>query len=492
MLAWKIAPALAAGNTVVLKPAEFTPLTALAFAEIAHEAGLPPGVVNIVTGDGETGERSSRTTASTRSPSPARPRSAASSARRPPARGKKLSLELGGKIAVHRLRRRRPRQRGRGRGRRDLVQPGPGLLRRLAAARAGGRRRPAVRQAARAHGDAAGRRPARQGDRHRRDRRAGAARAHPRAGRAGARRRAPTFWQPTWALPAEGCFYPPTLFTDVAPASHHRAGGDLRPGARRDDLPHAGRGGGARQQHAVRPRRQRLDREHQPRARRRAEDQGRRRLDQLHQPVRRRRRLRRLPRERLRPRGRPRRDVRVPDDGSESEADGLRAPTLAGAVGRIRHGARSSLTSAAELDDADRGPRIDRTAKLYIGGKQARPDSGYSTPHRSAPTARCVGEVGEGNRKDIRNAVEAAHAARAGGRSATGHNRAQILYYIAENLAARARRVRAPHRARMTGARAARRGSRGVGVGGCSPTPRGPTSTTARCTTRRSAASRSR
>src|SRR5687767_12225694 len=55
MLAWKVAPALAAGNTVVLKPAEYTPLTALAFAEICREAGLPPGVLNIVTGDGETG-----------------------------------------------------------------------------------------------------------------------------------------------------------------------------------------------------------------------------------------------------------------------------------------------------------------------------------------------------------------------------------------------------------------------------------------------------
>src|ERR1051325_9296327 len=56
MLAWKIAPALATGNTVVLKPAEYTPLTALAFAELCNEVGLPPGVVNIVTGDGATGE----------------------------------------------------------------------------------------------------------------------------------------------------------------------------------------------------------------------------------------------------------------------------------------------------------------------------------------------------------------------------------------------------------------------------------------------------
>ena len=55
MLAWKIAPALAAGNTVVLKPAETTPLSALLFADVLRQAELPPGVVNIVTGDGRTG-----------------------------------------------------------------------------------------------------------------------------------------------------------------------------------------------------------------------------------------------------------------------------------------------------------------------------------------------------------------------------------------------------------------------------------------------------
>ena len=90
MLAWKIAPALAAGNTVVLKPAETTPLTALLFCDVVRQAELPPGVVNIVTGDGRTGAalvEHPRT--STRSRSPARPRSARrSSASWPaPARG---------------------------------------------------------------------------------------------------------------------------------------------------------------------------------------------------------------------------------------------------------------------------------------------------------------------------------------------------------------------------------------------------------------------
>ncbi len=85
MLAWKVAPALAAGNTVVLKPAETTPLTALLFADICRQADLPPGVVNIVTGAGETGRRSSSTPASTRSRSPARPRWARRSRARSPA-----------------------------------------------------------------------------------------------------------------------------------------------------------------------------------------------------------------------------------------------------------------------------------------------------------------------------------------------------------------------------------------------------------------------
>ena len=97
MLAWKVAPALAAGCTVVLKPAEFTPMTALAFAELAQEVGLPNGVLNILTGDGETGKLlvahdgvdKLAFTGSTEVGRIIRKATAGS--------GKKLSLELGGK-----------------------------------------------------------------------------------------------------------------------------------------------------------------------------------------------------------------------------------------------------------------------------------------------------------------------------------------------------------------------------------------------------------
>ena len=97
MLAWKIAPAIACGNTVVLKPAEYTSLSALFFAELCEEAGVPPGVINIVTGAGETGQAivdhpaidKIAFTGSTEVGRSIRERTAGT--------GKALSLELGGK-----------------------------------------------------------------------------------------------------------------------------------------------------------------------------------------------------------------------------------------------------------------------------------------------------------------------------------------------------------------------------------------------------------
>ncbi|MBV8562239.1 MAG: aldehyde dehydrogenase family protein, partial [Actinobacteria bacterium] len=98
MLAWKIAPALAAGNTVVLKPAETTPLTALLFCDVLRQAELPPGVVNIVTGDGRTGaalvEANVDKIAFTGSTDVGK-----AIQRRLAGTGKKLTLELGGKAA---------------------------------------------------------------------------------------------------------------------------------------------------------------------------------------------------------------------------------------------------------------------------------------------------------------------------------------------------------------------------------------------------------
>ena len=99
MLAWKIAPALACGNTVVLKPAETTPLTALLFAEICQQADLPPGVVNIVTGAGDTGA------ALVEHPDVDKVAFTGSTgvgkaiARSVAGTGKKVTLELGGKAA---------------------------------------------------------------------------------------------------------------------------------------------------------------------------------------------------------------------------------------------------------------------------------------------------------------------------------------------------------------------------------------------------------
>jgi aldehyde dehydrogenase (NAD+) len=94
---------------------------------------------------------------------------------------------------------------------------------------------------------------------------------------------------------------------------------------------------------------------------------------------------------------------------------------------------------ASDTDTPGDGlPTIDRTPKMYVGGKQARPDGQYSTPVLD-PEGLVLGQVGSGNRKDIRNAVEAAHAASGGWGKRSAHDRSQILYYIAENLNVRRR-----------------------------------------------------
>ena len=131
---WKLGPALACGNTVVLKPAELTPLSALRLAELVLEAGIPEGVVNVLVGQGldrrQHGSSSTRTWR--RSASRARPRSGADGdggrGRDDQARHARARRQVG----ERRLRRRRPRAGGRGCAVRRLRQRRPGLLRALA------------------------------------------------------------------------------------------------------------------------------------------------------------------------------------------------------------------------------------------------------------------------------------------------------------------------------------------------------------------------
>ena len=99
MLSWKIAPALAAGNTVVLKPAETTPLSALLFADVLRQAELPPGVVNIVTGDGSTGAALVQHEGVDKIAFTGSTEVGKSIQRELAGTGKRLTLELGGKAA---------------------------------------------------------------------------------------------------------------------------------------------------------------------------------------------------------------------------------------------------------------------------------------------------------------------------------------------------------------------------------------------------------
>jgi len=425
MLAWKIAPALAAGNTVVLKPAEFTPLTALCFAEIAEAAGIPAGVINIVTGHGETGAAlvdhpdvdKIAFTGSTEVGKIIRRATAGS--------GKKLSLELGGKSpfivyddadldsvvegVVDAI------WFNQGQvccaGSRLLVQEGVAdrllakLRARMEKLRLGSPLDKAVDM--------------------------GAIVAPVQLERIrtlvqqGVDEGA-TMWQPSWACPTDGYFYPPTLFTGVQPSStiaqveifgpvlvamtfrtpeesvalaNNTPYGlaasvwtesinlalDIAPKIKAGvvwvnstNLFDAAAGFGGYRESGF------------------GREGGREGMyEYLKQ-----------------------------SSTSRSQASGKRAPS----------NPRPEATDVRS-PEASEMPQLDRTPKLFIGGKQARPDQGY-TRRIFSPSGEMVGEVPEGNRKDIRNAVEAAHAAKGWGRS-TGHNRGQILYYIAENLAAR-------------------------------------------------------
>ena len=421
MLAWKIAPALAAGNTIILKPAEFTPLTALCFAEIADEAGIPPGVINIVNGHGDTGAAivnhpdvdKIAFTGSTEVGRIIRRATAGS--------GKKLSLELGGKSpfivyddadldsvvegVVDAI------WFNQGQvccaGSRLLVQEGIAerlvakLRARMEKLRLGSPLDKAIDMGAIVA-------PVQL------ERIRGLVKQGVDEGA--------TMWQPAWACPTEGSFYPPTLFTDVQPSSTIAQVEIFGPVlvtmtfrtpeesvALANNTPY-GRAASVWTESIN------LALDIAPKIKAGVVWVNSTNLFDAAAGF---------------------GGYRESGFGREGGREGMweylkRSHAITKPVAVVKTARRSSRRVASATL-----PPIDRTPKLFIGGKQARPDQGY-TRRIVSLSGEIVGESPEGNRKDIRNAVEAAHAAAGKWARTTGHNRGQILFYIAENLSVRA------------------------------------------------------
>ncbi len=424
MLAWKVAPALAAGNTVVLKPAEYTPLTALLFAEVADETGLPPGVLNVVTGDGATGA------GLVRHPDIAKVAFTGSTGvgreiRRVTAgTGKQLSLELGGKspFVVFESADLDAAVEGvvdgvwfnQGQvccaGSRLLVQESveeemhDRLRERMERIRVGHPLDKAIDMGALV-------------DRVQMDRVQGYLEAGEADGAA--------IWQPSGPVPEDGLFMPPTLCTGApvsssivteeifgpvlvsltfrTPAEAVALANDTRYGLAAsiwtEDLSLALEVAPAIKAGTVWVNCTNLFDA--------ASGFG---------------------------------GYRESGFGREGGREGMWEYLKPVAGDRGDEGATKGPTRDPASDAVPPPPRnrIDRTRKHWIGGAQKRPDGGYSLTVTD-PAGTPVAEVPRGNRKDVRNAVEAAARARAAWAGSNGHLRAQILYFLAENLAVRGR-----------------------------------------------------
>ncbi|CAN5288781.1 aldehyde dehydrogenase family protein [soil metagenome] len=425
MLAWKVAPALATGCTVVLKPAEFTSLTAMLFAEVCERIGLPPGVFNVVTGNGSTGELLVRHpdidkiafTGSTEVGRQIRVATAGS--------GKRLSLELGGKSpfvvfedadldgvvegVVDAI------WFNQGQvccaGSRILAQEGiaPRLVEKL---------RERMERL-------------RVGDPMDKATDIGAIVAPVQLERiealvAQGEEEGATRWQPSWSCPEEGCFYPPTLFTEVAPSSviaQEEIFGPVvvmmtfRTPDEGVELANNTRYGLAA---SIWSENINLALDVAPKIKAGTVWINSTNLFDAASGF---------------------GGYRESGFGREGGREGLweylesAEPAVRNTEYAVRGTQYAAGPGTASLS-ASTLPPIDRTAKLYIGAKQVRPDGGYSLPVAGFDGA-VIGEVGRGNRKDVRNAVEAANRAGVAWARTPAHTRAQVLFYLAENLAAR-------------------------------------------------------
>ena len=408
MLSWKIAPALAMGNTVILKPAEFTSLTALLFAEICHQVGIPKGVVNIVTGDGETGKaivehqgiQKIAFTGSTEVGKIIRQATAGTD--------KKLSLELGGKSPFVVFEDADMDSVVEGivdaiwfnqgqvccAGSRLLVQEGVAeklyakIRHRMDTLRVGDPLDKAVDIGAII-------------DKVQLDRITELVAQGVTEGA--------TLHQPKCTFPSGGWFYPPTLLTNVEPASTVAQveifGPVLVAMTFRTPAEAVALANNTVYGLASSVWTQNLDVAHDIAAKIKAGTVWINCTNQFDASA-------------------GFGGYRESGYGREGGREGLfeyLKPKLA----------VTKPTSLPTVKPSERASGLDKTHKLYIGGKQVRPDSGYSL---ALETNHGLVEIARGNRKDIRNAVEAADAAFTAWSGATAFNRSQVLYYFAENF----------------------------------------------------------
>ncbi len=431
MLSWKIAPAIAMGNTVVLKPAEYTSLSAMVFAEICSEAGLPPGVVNIITGDGETGAALVASevdkiafTGSTEVGRIIRRATAGS--------GKSLTLELGGKspyIVFDDA---------------DIDSAIEGLVDAIwfnqgQVCCAGSRLIVQESIADRFHTKLKARMATlRMGDPLDKSIDIGAivdpvqletiTRMVAEGGKDGEVYHAPC------KLPDQGSYYPPTLITGLDPAARLMqeeifgpvlVSTTFRTPAEAVELANNTRYGLAA---SVWSENINLALDVAPKlAAGVVWVNGTNMFDAAAGFG----------------------GVRESGFGREGGWGGLLAYTRP-----VRKARALKPIAPFPAPASATGPDLDRTAKLFIGGKQSRPDGGYSRAVW-AKSGKLLGHAGLANRKDVRNAVEAARGA-SGWARATAHLRAQILFYIGENLSARADEFAARIDAMMGGRNGAR------------------------------------
>lgn len=415
MLAWKIAPALAAGNTVVLKPAEFTSLTALLFAEICERVGLPKGVVNIVTGEGDTGAAivnhsdidKIAFTGSTEVGKIIRAATAGT--------GKGLSLELGGKSpyivfedadldsAVEGLVEAIWFNQGQVccAGSRLLVQESieerfiAKVKKRMASLRVGDPLDKSV--------DIGALVAPVQVERIRDLMKRGIAEGA-------------VVYEPDGAIPANGCFLKPALVTNVSPANTLVAeeifGPVLVVMSFRTPEEAVALANNTRYGLAATVWSENINLALDIAPKLKAGVVWINGTNQFDAAV-------------------GFGGYKESGFGREGGREGMSA-YLKPKWEKDLKPAPVPVSVPTKATNPLDGGHLDQTAKMYIGGKQARPDSGYNRPVHGADGS-LVGEVGDGTRKDIRNAVEAARGA-LGWSTTAAHSRAQILYFLAENL----------------------------------------------------------